>query len=555
MAAAHGCTTVALILSVLAGLLSPASANAFLGRELPHLNLHSGDLVAELERALGHTHRAKIEVRAGIIEESLRPTFQALPRDERELLHPAAVRYLLHRQFVDRHGWFVLGFDTEGEAWNSSSPTQVFGGHGGTQGLFEERIGSRGLSLHEVSLLAATLESFVHAESTQRLHSAYDLAGMSKEEEHAKESDVEYALDTYMMLYLLALNHTTISKAEMNESRSSIHEVYPTWNNTADWIREVRKEVVSSIPEARNSFNTTLRVVEEIAERYGRWQDKECIHLKESLLKMEQPGTGRVPLAKFYEAALNGAWQFSENKAYLQQSGALDDTDQARPSVVIPNYINAPANCVASSKFYSVCCINECEALLGYLERKIASPFAPIQEILELVEQLPSSTVEAPRKLPQNLVQRLEEIATHHGGQVPFHGRLFSQWLHHAYPRECPYPHLSGVFKPITPERWSEQHGEDSMASEEDMRWHVEEMRKRQHMGDDKYSDELPWSSEEELFISRPETLDVQRGAGVSVRRGVGLMALACAMTLILMQLLTTAKTTLDTTLLPKVSV
>merc|ERR550537_644654 len=28
---------------------------------------------------------------------------------------------------------------------------------------------------------------------------------------------------------------------------------------------------------------------------------------------------------------------------------------------------------------------------------------------------------------------------------IPLHGRLFAQWLHYAFPHECPYPHMSGT--------------------------------------------------------------------------------------------------------------
>eukprot|EP00971_Amphidinium_carterae_P007813 154744-Amphidinium_carterae.1 len=30
---------------------------------------------------------------------------------------------------LERHGWFVHGLDTRGEAWNASSPTLVLRGH------------------------------------------------------------------------------------------------------------------------------------------------------------------------------------------------------------------------------------------------------------------------------------------------------------------------------------------------------------------------------------------------------------------------------------------
>jgi len=304
----------------------------------------------------------------------------------------------------------------------------------------------------------------------------------------------------------------------------------------------VRKEVVSSRPESRNTFETMVRVVEEIGDRYGRWQDQECLELKDSLLKLEERGTGRVPLATFYEAALNGQWQFSESKSYLRQLGSLDEADEGRPAVVIPNYVNSPTNCVASSKFYSVCCINECEALLGHLERTMTAPTATPTRIVEVIETLPSATVEAPRKLPERLVTRLQEIATHHGGHVPFHARLFNQWLHHAYPRECPYPHVSGTSKPISPERWMEQTGENVEADADTMRWHVEEGKRSGQP--DEFSEELPWSGEEEFFIAHTPVESPSPGLSTAkmVHRGVAFIAMLSAAVVMFLRLISTAK-------------
>merc|ERR1719277_1940466 len=106
-----------------------------------------------------------------------------------------------------------------------------------------------------------------------------------------------------------------------------------------------------------------------------------------------------------------------------------------------------------------------CEALLGALERHIAAPDAMPARIVEIVSSMPSTTVPAPRSLPGKLVDRLEEIASQHGGKVPFHGRLFAQWLHHAYPRECPYPQLSGTAKPVTQREWKERTGKSAGAT------------------------------------------------------------------------------------------
>lgn len=516
--------------------------------------------MAELENVLGAEHLSLTEARAARLEEALRPTFQALPRSSEDLLEPTAVRYLLHRLFVDRHGWYVVGFDTEGESWNSSSPSSVFATHadGQVQDLFEGRMGERGLSLREVALLGATLEGLVHAETMQRLHAAYDVLGLSRAaEEHATESQAAHALDTYMLMYVMGVDHHLATAEKVEAYRASIQEFYPTWNATKKWVHEVRKEVLSSTPEDRTSFAATTRVVEEVADRYGRWQDQECVELKGSLLKLERAGTGRVPLGSFYQAALDGQWQFSESKAYLKQLGALDETDPQRPSIMIPNYVNAPTNCVAASKFYSVCCISECEALLGHLEKQIAAPAAPVSRIIEVVELLPSATVEAPRTLPAPLLERLEEIAAQHGGLVPFHGRLFNQWLHHAYPRECPYPHLSGTSNPVTPDKFVAETGLSDWADQETMRWHIEESGKGRE-NEEIFEEDLPWAAEEELFIGQG-SVSKQRGEVVatssSFARGLVLCFMACSVAATLVRMLSQAKEAVSTTKTEKVYV
>merc|ERR1719235_2691808 len=67
--------------------------------------------------------------------------------------------------------------------------------------------------------------------------------------------------------------------------------------------------------------------------------------------------------------------------------------------------------------------------------------------------------------LSASLRRQLEEIASAHGGKVPIHGRLFAQWLHYAFPRECPFPHKTGAVSASTPS----EYGEDHIATKEDM--------------------------------------------------------------------------------------
>jgi len=246
----------------------------------------------------------------------------------------------------------------------------------------------------------------------------------------------------------------------------------------------------------RFSFDSTTAFVREISHRFGSFQNLECHTLKRKLTEVEHEGSGRVLLSQFYSTALAGAWEFMESVEYLRNQGALDETDPEHPSVVIPNYLSSRMNCLTASEFYAVCCLNECDELLGKIEVQIASPHSDPARIASVVSGLSSDTVDAPRNLSSALLSRLDEIAQTHGGQVPLHGRLFAQWLHHAFPRECPFPHIAGTVDPMYPEEWLERMGEDLLdVTQEVMEAHA--MRVGKAAGKPL---ELPWTFEEELL-------------------------------------------------------
>merc|ERR1740129_2376129 len=139
------------------------------------------------------------------------------------------------------------------------------------------------------------------------------------------------------------------------------------------------------------------------------------------------------------------------------------ESNPKHPSVIIANYLTSPTNCLVSTSLHSVCCYNECEGLMDHLERSISAPTASPERVAELVSGLQSDSVDAPRNLAALFVSRLWEIADHHGGSVPLHGRLFAQWMHHAYPLECPFPHAGGTTQPLTPDEWMDASGRDDV--------------------------------------------------------------------------------------------
>jgi len=197
--------------------------------------------------------------------------------------------------------------------------------------------------------------------------------------------------------------------------------------------------------------------------------------------------------------------------------GSLVESDPGdlAPSVVVPNYLSARTNCLEASGLYALCCRNECEDLLSQLERQVGAPHAPEKTISELAARLASDTVAAPRELSPALLQRLARVAASNGGTVPLHGRLFAQWMHHAFPRECPYPHEAGATSPQTPDEWMQQTGQQAHnLTEEELRAHVESDTCAAQPGDSYAApaagcggveEELPWSDTEELLEEPPE--------------------------------------------------
>ena len=176
---------------------------------------------------------------------------------------------------------------------------------------------------------------------------------------------------------------------------------------------------------------------------------------KDELVELDVDGDGRIPLQVFYGQQDNAKYQFSESVQYLQEIGALDESGEKK--VRIANYLQGPSNCIASSSYYSICCLSECEGLVNELEAKVQAPAADPAYLLELVGHISSASVDAPRQLPFGLKRRLQDIADHNGGQVPLHGRLFAEWMHYAFPHECPYPKVFQESKILTPEFWAQK--------------------------------------------------------------------------------------------------
>jgi len=461
-------------------------------------------LLDEVEGALG-TGTAKNRLSQN--EAILQPIVAAMPKNQYGNLDHSAVRYALHRLFVLRHGWVIKALSFEGDAGNISSPSGVLKDQvpAYLEHLFEEQLKGRGFGLHETAVLAATIEHLVHNEAAGRLDAVFNLLKLPVTKAVSKDAAQE-VLDLYMAAYITGKDLDTMTSSDAQKYTKAMPDMFSAWADTQSFVQRISDNVTHGAAEL--DFATLARVVESVSEQYGAFQDLECRQLKDKLVAMEYRGTGRVKLSDFYKPALdgdrqNGGFYFTESANYLRTLGALDESEP--PSVMIPNYVNAQSNCLATSGFYSVCCIDECGSLLGDLEQKLGASKAKPATIATLVTNLASSTVAAPHHIPSSLLGRLDEIAVVYNGSVPLHSRLFAQWMHHLFPRECSFPHMSGTTVSADASEWMEENGETTRASQEEMLQHRERAVSA-HVeglaeGDLAVEELMPWSSEEEVFV------------------------------------------------------
>jgi len=450
------------------------------------------------------------------LKATLEPIFAALPKNKYGNLEHTASSYALHRLFVLHHGWAIHGLSPSSGKFNSSSPAGILKHQVPSyiEDLFDQHLGGKGFKLHDLAVLAATLEHLIREEAIRRLGAAFNI--------HDTKSDtpgiLSYSvasemLDTYMTGYILSEDLSGVTPEIAGTLRSHMPEMFEFWSETQEFVRAIQRNITltasrrSPFPSATLlDYASLAEVTQAVHGQFGSFfHDTACRQMKSNLLKLEYRSSGRVKLSEFYKPALDGNAQFQESVGYLRESGVLEENDLQEPTVMIANYMAAPSNCLASSGFYSICCKNECEGLLGYLEKNIAAPEARPEIISALAAQLPSSSTPALGTLSDTLLGRLDEIAAHHGGMVPLHSRLFAQWMHHAYPRECPYPHVSGTTSAKLPEEWLMGVG-DTASEEEMLRWTesstTDSIVNTTH--DVNIEDFMTWSPEEELLVIRP---------------------------------------------------
>jgi len=413
-----------------------------------------------LEGAMGSGTWAQ---RAGEIERKMSKTFQALPKNTYGRLAPPTVRYIVHNYFQKEHGWLIEGLEPTSRA----NVSEVHAAHiiqnkapALLEAILEERQDQRGLTLSDAVAMMAALEHLIFDESIVLLERAYAL-----NEFHPGDALDAPGLHEVLRSYLLLFEEGQSADLYDGTLHRNIKSRYSTeagwhqWHKIVDYESDVQQDYdfvnrmnTNPFVSRKYSFEEASQMVMNLAEGYGKWQNADCRDMKEHLMGLDTRGSGRVPLDVFYKSEPGSAFEFTESREYLKDVGALDESLKGNPSVLIANYIAGPSNCIASNAYYSVCCLSECEHLMNDIEAHTRGPTATQQQLLTLLANMSSSTVDAPRIFSPDMIKRLSQIADQNDGTVPIHGRLFGQWLHYAFPYECPLP-ITGQ-SALTPSAW-----------------------------------------------------------------------------------------------------
>jgi len=336
----------------------------------------------------------------------------------------------------------------------------------------EERFAHSGFSLEDLVVMVAAVERLTFDEVIRGVEVAF----MLNKHEITDGLNLEAFLDvlgSYVITEMLEEAHSdpTHRLEQHALDKENIREIYPHWDITFLFMMDLVQNEEFEKMQRRNPFadhdvyffNDVTRIGQRISEEFASWSNHECHEIKDRLASMDVHGTGRVKLSKFYGKSQDGAWQFTEASEYLRQLGALDESSTLQgPQVIIPNYVMGMANCITSAPYYSICCLNECDRVFQHLEVAIPASTASTAEIIHVLESMHDTESIETGKVSATLRSRLEEVAAVHDGKVPLHGRLFAQWLHFAFPRDCPYPHLAGTVNPQTPMKFEEALGVDA---------------------------------------------------------------------------------------------
>jgi len=189
----------------------------------------------------------------GALETALQPIHDSMPKDVEGVMQPQAIREVLHRFFVQRHGWFVKGLaepavEEQSEGW---VPSYLVG-------LLEQRLASRSAGPREIAAVAGAFEGLAQKEAEARLERVYGSLELPVAGKLAL-SDAALVVRAYLAAY-------TGSK-----SSDEVPE------HAAELLRRVEKSLSDLAAKGGLDLATMKRVAVAMGEQYGHFHQRQCV--------------------------------------------------------------------------------------------------------------------------------------------------------------------------------------------------------------------------------------------------------------------------------------
>lgn len=514
---------------ILFSISTKANGNAFLRGDMPmplrndsqSIQAFRTEVRTAVTSALG-CGKPVADSELAATRDMLVPLWRSLPKNSFGNVDRKILRYIAHRHFSRRFNIWVRGFEPT-RAMNESAmdAAETLGRElpWYVEAVLKSHRGStHGFSMEDAAYMLIMLQQIISDSETALLEHVFKEFGRTLQES-LSHTEVYGVLHSYFWHWLIGDDIHTGSNLAMLHNPNHVEQAanpellgfvdfVDGQIRTMHWLRSKvpLQNEAQSLWRNQFSFNDAHKIASAVTMSFGSYWASECRVMKEALIEMDPRGMGRVSLAKFYATSVDGKPRFAESEDYLRELGALDETSiLLGTQVIIPNYLQAASNCLVSAPHYRICCSGECEHIIGEIESTLGSSAASPSSILEIVKNLiedGDDDIDKHVSLGRTLAEQLQDIASRNSGQVKLHGRLFSQWLHYAFPRECPFPHKMGTVSHATPR----EYGNVSIVSFERLQRHVQDPLEMfasealSRMDKDDLEWMAQWSSEEELL-------------------------------------------------------
>eukprot|EP00927_Polykrikos_kofoidii_P037263 TRINITY_DN31399_c0_g2_i1.p1 TRINITY_DN31399_c0_g2~~TRINITY_DN31399_c0_g2_i1.p1 ORF type:complete len:595 (+),score=79.91 TRINITY_DN31399_c0_g2_i1:86-1870(+) len=455
----------------------------------------------------------------------LLPTWFALPKNDHGRVEWRTLRYVGHRHFVHKWSIWVRGFEPSLQVSQSNWSTvdilsQRIPGYVGAL-LESHHAASHGFSLSDLVYMVVMLEQVILESGESVVKHVYRQHNLSLSA-ILHRSELETVLRSYLIRWVVADDDAVVKAIIANPD---LLESIAAWDDilgfahgqlrSFDFSRQHHPRLGRGrgALEMRYSLEDVHEIISAITTSFASFWQSECNAAKRELVALDSRGAGRVRLSKFYGNGRQPGrhFVFTDSEAYLRSLGALDESSSLRgKELIIPNYMQSATNCVISTAHYLVCCPDECESILREVEMIAGAASSTPARLVTIIKNLTrEASLEEDSAVHVNsfLWAQLEEIASLHNGTVPLHGRLFAQWLHYVFPRDCIFPHKVGSTSTLITDKF----GSDIQASEEEMEQHIEDQLEgtMEDIYSQKSNEGLDWTSQwsldEELFAGRDE--------------------------------------------------